>query len=161
MKSILKTAGLLGALTLVGAATIPASAAKKPSVSVAAGGAVVQRGKTTWVAVRVTIPRPYHANSNPASQSFLIPTSVSLASAPGVRAGSARYPKGVMKKFTFSDKPISVYEGTIVARVPVSVAASAKPGVRNLSGTVRYQACDDKNCYAPTNVRFSAPLRVK
>jgi hypothetical protein len=163
MKSFYRTLGVGGVLAL-GAASILAPAGAKagrPNVAVKAAGTAVQRGKTVAVPVQLTIPRPYHANANPASISYLIPTTVKLNSAAGIRAGGARYPKGKMKKFSFSDKSISVYEGTISVRVPVTASANAKPGVHQLTGTLRYQACDDKSCYAPVNKKFNAAVRVK
>lgn len=163
MNSFLKALGVLCALILLaGMVTSPVSARTNTSiVKVAANAPTVQRGKSTWVNVRVFIAHPYHANSNPASQSFLIPTTVTIAPAQGLTIGKPSYPKGKMKKFSFTTTPISVYDGTIVVRVPVTVARSAKAGVHNLSGTVRYQACDDRNCLMPANVRFNVALRVK
>jgi len=163
MKALFKAIGVLYALTFIaGLTTSPAQARNRAAVArVAASAPTVQRGKTTWVTVQIAVARPYHVNSNPASQSYLIPTTVTLASVRGVSIGKARYPKGHMKKFSFSDKAISVYEGTVIVRVPVTVARTAKPGVLRLAGTARYQACDDKNCLMPVNTKFNVVLNVK
>ena len=36
---------------------------------------------------------------------------------------------------------------------------SAKPGPLTVKGTLRYQACDDKVCYRPTNVPLEWTVR--
>jgi len=163
MKSHRKTISVLGVLAILAGAIVAPAIAKagKPNVSVAASGATINRGKSGAVTVKLNIPKPYHANANPASEKFLIPTSVKLDSKTGIKAGAAKYPKGEIKKFSFSDKSISVYDGAVAVKVPVSVASSVKAGTHKLSGTVRYQACDEKSCYAPVNVKFSVALKVK
>lgn len=124
-----------------------------PSTPVAAGSTV-----TMWV--DLTIKPSYHANANPASEPYLIPTTVSLKSAPGITVGKAVYPKGKQKKFAFVDKPIAVYDGTVAVRLPLTVAKNARAGERRLTGTVRYQACDDKNCLLPAQAAIEVKLQV-
>ena len=163
MKPFFKAIGVLCALMLLtGLVVFPVTAKTKTAVAkVSASAPTVQRGKTTLVAVRVAVASRYHVNSNPATEKSLIPTSVKLTAPKGFKVGKARYPKGKMKSFAFTKKPISVYDGTTVIRVPVTVPRTAKTGTHNLTGTVRYQACDDKNCLMPVNAKFTVKLRVK
>jgi thiol:disulfide interchange protein DsbD len=95
----------------------------------------------------------WHVNSHRPSEDYLIPTSVKVERAGGVRAGEPAYPEGMMKKFAFAEKPLSVYEGAFSVRVPVTFEGG-KP--TEVSGTVEFQACNDTQCLAPASV----PLRA-
>ena len=66
--------------------------------------------------------------------------------------GAARYPEGVLRKFAFAEKPLSVYEERFTIEVPVSWTG----GPPALSGTVEYQACNDRQCNPPASVAFRA-----
>ena len=117
-------------------------------------------GKTATLSVRLSIKSPYHVNANPATESYLIPTTLNLQATPGITIGKPKYPPGKKTKFSFSTKPLSVYEGTVMVRVPISIKAGTKPGLRRLSGAVRYQACNDRSCLMPTQARFTADINV-
>ena len=96
----------------------------------------------------------YHVNSHVPSEDYLIPTVVRMSPAAGLTPGEPRYPAGEMKKFSFSERPLSVYAGRFVVEVPVTWTSSgAMPPV---SGAVDFQACTDTQCYAPASVAFRA-----
>jgi thiol:disulfide interchange protein DsbD len=104
--------------------------------------------------LKLKIQPPYHVNSNPASESYLIPVTATVAGA-GLKAGAPIYPKGELKKFEFAQKPLSVYEGEIEIRVPITVTGTP----RAIAGSVRYQACNDKSCLIPKTVPFEIALQ--
>ena len=105
--------------------------------------------------LRVTarLSEGWHVNSHKPSEDYLIPTAVTLDAARGVTAGDARYPEGQPVKFSFSDKPLSVYQGTFVVEVPLRWEGSAPEA---LSGRIEFQACNDKQCLAPASLPFRA-----
>ena len=45
----------------------------------------------------------------------------------GFKAGAVAYPKGELHTFTFSKKPLNVYQGTVTLRMPLTALPSA-PG---------------------------------
>ncbi len=102
----------------------------------------------------VTVASGWHVNSHRPSEEYLIATQAHLEPAPGVRFGEALYPVGQMKKFGFSESPLSVYEGSFVIEVPVEWDSS-RPAPA-ISGRVEYQACNDTRCLAPASVSFQA-----
>jgi thiol:disulfide interchange protein DsbD len=102
--------------------------------------------------VESRIAEGWHVNSHTPSEDFLIPTVVSPEAAPGVTFGEPEYPPGKMAKFSFSKKPLSVYEREFTVRIPVSWTADATP---DLAGAVEYQACNDTQCLPPDSARFS------
>ncbi len=113
--------------------------------------------------VRLTIAPPLHVNANPASQSFLIPTQLTVpsgATGEGITIGAPIYPEAVTRKFSFDDEPLRVYEGTVEIRVPVNVARNAATGERQIVARVRVQPCDDAACYPPRTIETNIPVIV-
>jgi thiol:disulfide interchange protein DsbD len=102
--------------------------------------------------IRVTLAPGWHVNSHEPSEEYLIATNATLDPASGVRFGEATYPPGKTMDFAFSESPLSVYEGTFSIAVPVTWDASRPEPA--LSGSLEYQACDDKRCLAPASARF-------
>lgn len=103
--------------------------------------------------VKAALEPGWHVNSHHPSEDYLIATSVRVDPAGGVRAGEPTYPEGVMKKFSFAEKPLSVYEGTFTVLVPLTLEGE-RPG--EVSGAVEFQACNDTQCLAPASVPFRA-----
>jgi thiol:disulfide interchange protein DsbD len=99
----------------------------------------------------------WHVNSHKPSEDYLIATQASVDPAKGVRVGDAQYPDGVMKKFAFSETPLSVYEGAFKIEIPLEVAGA----VPALSGRVEFQACNDTRCLAPTEVPFHSATAAR
>lgn len=134
----------------------PARAAEKPDVRarVIAPAALAPGAKTTLV-VEMTIGAGWHVNSHTPSESYLIPTSVSLSSSAG-RLSEVRYPRDVEKRFAFSDKPLKVYEGTV--RFESDLEPPAGAADVTVTGTLSYQACNDQQCFPPAKVPLSATL---
>jgi thiol:disulfide interchange protein DsbD len=101
--------------------------------------------------LEATLAEGWHANSHVPSEEYLIPTAARLAPADGVSFGEARYPDGVLRKFAFSEKPLSVYEKQFSIEVPVTWSGASAP---EISGTIEYQACNDRQCNPPASAAF-------
>jgi hypothetical protein len=101
--------------------------------------------------ITLRIDPGYHINANPASDDYLIATSVAFA---GPVPERTVYPPGVPFKPAFADDPINVYEGTIV------VAATFTTGVldraHGLGFTVTAQACTKEICLPPDDITARA-----
>lgn len=89
----------------------------------------------------------YHINANPASEEYLIPTSIAFE---GVAPERIAYPPATHFRPAFADEPIDVYESTVV------VAATFLPGVLDrtldLGFTVTAQACTKEICLPPHDI---------
>jgi thiol:disulfide interchange protein DsbD len=103
--------------------------------------------------LEATVAPGWHVNSHRPSEDYLIPTEVKLDPVPGATFSAARYPEGVQRKFAFAEKPLSVYAERFTIEVPVSWPAGTPPSV---SGTIEYQACNDRQCNPPASVAFRA-----
>lgn len=123
--------------------------------------ASVTRGESTESIVRLKIDDGYHVNANPPSFPYLIATEVEITPAQGLSVDLVTYPTGLIKKFSFAEQPLAVYEGETDLKVRLSAAKSAQPGEHNLSAKLRVQACDDQVCYAPGTMDLTLPVTVK
>lgn len=103
------------------------------------------------VLVQLEIDEGWHINANPASDDFLIPTTVSVSPDTSVEVLSIVYPKGKQLDFSFNDQPVSVYEGLLEIQMQLQL----KPGVSRedafpVNLNLEYQACDDQRCLPPS-----------
>jgi cytochrome c biogenesis protein CcdA len=57
-------------------------------------------------------------------------------------------------------QPLAVFENEFAIGVALEVASGTKPGALDLPGELRYQACDDKLCYAPVTTPVRWTLNV-
>ena len=121
----------------------------------------VSPGKSVDAEVRLNIENGFHVNANPPSFSYLKPTEVELKPDEDISVSFITYPDPLVRKFSFADQPLSVYEGETVIKVRLEAKQAAKPGRKNLTGTLRVQACDDQVCYAPGAKEITIPVDVK
>ncbi len=155
-------ASLLGVL-LLSITAVAQFAPPKDALSVQATASVKQivPGKRFDLLVTLNIKQPYHVNANPASEKFLIPTSVTIEPVSGITFAPPQYPKGIQREFAFTGgKKIAVYEGKTTIRVTATPANNLKPGEVTVRGKVHYQACDERSCYPPGDVAFTLKLKV-
>src|SRR5947199_4300686 len=75
--------------------------------------------------ITLDIADGYHVNANPASDKFYVATEVQAATQEGIAPGKPVYPRAVSRKLSFSDKPLSVYEGHAVIRLPLRADKTA------------------------------------
>lgn len=118
----------------------------------------VTPGKEFRVAFILNIAEGWHINSRRPGSEFLIPTEVQLQPKEGLIVTDVRYPKGKTAKLGFSDQPLDVYEDTTIIFVSVKVSEKFLPKNDTLDARVRFQACNDQLCLAPSTVAVSIPL---
>jgi hypothetical protein len=130
----------------------PDVTAKIAELSLAPGG----KGS---VVVELTMGTGWHVNSHEPLEEFLVPTVVTLTTASGQRL-PVRYPAAERKRFAFSEKPLSVYAGTVRFEADVTLPADARDPL-GLSGEVSYQACTDEQCFRPARIPLEGKVRVR
>lgn len=119
------------------------------------------KGESGDAVVKLKINDGYHVNANPPSFSYLIPTQLDISPAAGISVDFITYPNALTKKFSFSEKPLAVYEGEAELKIRLTAAKTAEAGAHNLSAKLRVQACDDEVCYAPGTMDLTLPVSVK
>lgn len=118
----------------------------------------LEPGATVDVPLNVRIRPRYHINSHEPLEDYLIPTSVQWET-PGFEVASVEFPEPELVTYAFSEAPLSVFSDEITITSKLKVPASYKGGLSELTGKLRYQACNDKSCLAPTSASFSVPVR--
>jgi thiol:disulfide interchange protein DsbD len=117
-------------------------------------------GSENKIAVKVTIENGWHINSNKPYEDFLIPTEITIDKSDGFDLTKTVYPKATDYTFSFSDKPLSVWEGEILVGGILKIEDKVLPGTYNLLITLDYQACNDMSCLAPTSVSDTLTIEV-
>ena len=151
MRMVLFSAFLL---QLIAPAGKPGHAAILSSPAEVSGAA----GAKLALFVDVT-PKPGIHVYAPGSKDY-IPITVKLNAPPEIKAGKLAYPKSEM--MTFADEKVPVFQKPFRLTQDVTLDKSAKAGSTvTVSGTVNYQACDDRVCYAPESSSVTWTIAVK
>jgi DsbC/DsbD-like thiol-disulfide interchange protein len=104
-------------------------------------------------------PKPGIHVYAPGSENY-IPITVKLNAQPEIKAGKLAYPKS--ETMTFLDEKVPVFQKPFRLTQDVTLDKSAKAGSTvTVSGTVNYQACDDRVCYAPESAPVTWSVIVK
>jgi hypothetical protein len=111
--------------------------------------------------VRVTVQNGYHINANPPTYPYLKATELDIPETKDISVNYTYYPNPLVKKFSFAEMPLRVYEGETALRVSLQAAKTAVKGEQSLSGTLRIQACDDQVCYPPGSIAVAIPVLIK
>jgi thiol:disulfide interchange protein len=120
----------------------------------------VRAGTTVRAALRVTVPEGFHVQSNRPRDPLLIPTEVTVEAPAGVQLSELVFPEASEFKQEGLPEPLLVFEREFTIGVAFRLAADVPVGDVNVPARLRYQACDDKMCYAPGTVQTSWALRV-
>lgn len=118
-----------------------------------AGGA----GEAT---VRLDIAAGYHTHANPASDRFYIATELRAEPLEGITPGKPVYPPGVPRKLGFEKKPLSLYEGSVVIKLPLRADRNAAKGRHTLRAKLRVQPCNDEACLPPRDIDAPIPVTI-
>jgi len=156
---------LLGVVVLSGeVAVLSAQApARRPGVaelSVSPATVDVQPGGQARVAISVRLPEGFHMNSDKPRDPNLIPITVSMEAVPAVASAQAAFPEASDFKQEGEPVPLRVFEREFAIGVQFAVAADAATGVHRVPLRVRYQACDEKQCFLPITAPLEANLTV-
>jgi thiol:disulfide interchange protein DsbD len=165
MKKILTISCLLLSLVLLSADLMPIALTAQASddiitVKLISSVDKLQPGAANRLALEIQIKAPYHINSVELTEEYMIPTSVSLTGPEGVDFGKLEFPEAVLKTLSFSDTPLSVYEGTLRVFSTITLPGSFDGREITVTGAVGYQACDDQACLPPAELEFRQAFPV-
>ncbi|MEQ1909706.1 MAG: protein-disulfide reductase DsbD domain-containing protein [Vicinamibacterales bacterium] len=132
----------------------------KADVSVVVDADGVRAGSNARVALRVSLPDGVHVQSNQPRDPLLIASAVTPTLPAGVSLVETLFPPAVDFKQAAASEPLSVFEQTFVIGLKLAVAPSVAPGDVNVPIRFRYQACDERTCFAPLREDFSAVLHM-
>lgn len=145
---------------VLGTLLLAAASVSAQTVTGSISNGTVQKGRSARGTVVLSIPGGLHTNSNRPGNKYQIPTTVRLTAA-GARVSGPTYPRGVNRKFQFSETVINVYEGTVRFPFTITVPAGFRGNTVSVRAVVRYQACTDEVCYPPRNKEITITARVR
>ena len=122
--------------------------------------AVAKRGATFTGKLTAELRPGFHVNSNTPADEYLIPLRLTWTNSP-LQVEQVTYPKPQLETYDFSPKPVSVFSGTFDVLTKFKVPPSAPPGLATVTGKLRYQACNNKECLAPKTVDVQLPVNIE
>jgi thiol:disulfide interchange protein DsbD len=111
-------------------------------------------GTPVRVALQVKLPERFHVQSNAPRDPAFIPTVLTVDAPAGVRMTEIVFPPATDLKQVGQSQPLAVFEHEFAIGVQFEIAADVAPGALEVPGRLRYQACDDRLCYAPATAEF-------
>lgn len=110
----------------------------------------VYSGSEFKFALKINIDEEWHINSNKPYEDYLIPTEFTIEENDIFVLSTVAYPEAHDYTFSFSDNPLSAWEGEIIIGAVITVKENVNPGAYKLIVNLDYQACNDISCLAPT-----------
>src|SRR5438874_8529510 len=142
------------ALSLVQLTTPP----KHLTITATSSAATAAPGSKVSLFLDIT-PNPGIHVYAPGAKDYL-PIAVTIDPHPGVTVGAVKYPKS--DTMVFEGERVPVYQKAFRLVDEVSLASSLKTtDTMTLTGTVKYQACDDHVCYFPASVPVSWSIKLR
>ncbi len=117
-------------------------------------------GVTDTLSFTFSVGPGFHVQANPVPRGYLIPATLTPDSSPHFTYQAPVYPPGHTYVLTGSTDTLSVYDGTFQIGIPVSPSENAAAGDHTLTGSFRYQVCDDRMCFAPKTIAVQHPVRL-
>ena len=135
-----------------------ANAAKKDHVSLVSDAVQVEAGRPQVVELVFRVDDGFHINSHTPKDGLLIPT-VLRTDGGGVKVLEETYPAGSSFRLSLpgdggAGETLDVYQGEF--RVGLRVVAPK--GASTLTGSLRYQACDNAACFPARTLAVKVAL---
>jgi DsbC/DsbD-like thiol-disulfide interchange protein len=147
-------AALLSVLSLLQLPQPP----KHLTIAATASAAAAAPGAKVSLYLDIT-PNPGIHVYAPGAKDYL-PIAVTIDPYPGVTLGALKYPKS--ETLMFDGDRVPVYQKAFRLVEEVSLGPSLKTATSvTLTGTVKYQACDDRVCFFPASARVSWTIGVR
>jgi hypothetical protein len=136
-----------------------AVAAKHLQISASVGTPVVHMGQRVLLNLDISAPGGVHVYAP--GVSGYIPIQLDLTASPAYTLHDAVYPPSKTMRLAAIDETVPVYTGDFRVFREISITKDAKPGDLEIDGSLRYQACDEKQCFVPETVPLKWVVRVE
>lgn len=120
----------------------------------------IHPGSEFKFAVKLNIDKEWHINSNKPNDEYLIGTEFNVQLPEGFELVTLQYPEAHNYSFSFSEKPVSVYEGEVFISGIIKAPASFKLGLIEIPISIIYQACNNQSCLAPNEISDTLSFEV-
>jgi len=106
-------------------------------------------GSPVRAALQVRIPDRFHVQSDAPRDPTLIPTVLTVDAPEGIKVKEVVFPQATEFAQVGQAQPLLVFEHEFAIGVQFDIAPTMAAGRIDVPGSLRYQACDDRLCYAP------------
>ncbi len=120
----------------------------------------VQRGRTVTASLVIDIPSCYHLNAHNPISKFALPTKIEVEPPGGMKVGSIVYPRAIVRRFSFSDDKLGVYENRAVIRFTMTIPPNQAKGKGEIKARLNYQSCSDEVCFPPETREVTVPITI-
>jgi hypothetical protein len=122
---------------------------------------VVVRGGKAPLNIGLQVNKGFHVNSHKPNDELLLPTVVHFNPPEGIMIMEIQYPEGedLALPLIGSDK-ISVYSGSFAVTAEIRIPQSAALGTLRVHGAVKYQACNNRQCFPPKTTPLEFDVKV-
>lgn len=134
------------------------SDAKGVHAKVYLDASALRRGSRINLMVLVKLPPGMHVNSNDPKDEWLIPTTLVLEAPEWLKVEGIHYPPSKMLRTSFGE--LSVYEGKFAIVATLVSSLRAPLGKHKIIASLHYQACDERRCYPPRDLRIPFTIVV-
>jgi thioredoxin:protein disulfide reductase len=117
-------------------------------------------GSPVRAALQVRIPERFHVQSDAPRDPTLIPTVLTVDAPEGVTVGEVVFPAATEFNQIGQSQPLLVFEHEFTIGVRFDVSSTVQTGQLEIPARLRYQACDDRLCYAPVTADLIWRLNV-
>jgi thiol:disulfide interchange protein DsbD len=111
------------------------------------------------IALKANVEDGWHINSNKPNEDYLIKTEV-ISKNQKFPFAKIAFPEARNVTLSFSDKPVSVFEGDFVIGLLINIDKSLSPGNYKIPIQLKYQACNNQSCMPPTSVTDTIKISV-
>ncbi len=119
----------------------------------------VRPGETTTLVIRCRTVEPWYIYAVEGPTGVATPTTLELSLPPIVSLASDwSLPPAHTKQTPLGD--VAVYAGDFRFSLPLSIAQEAEAGTVEIPCVLRYQACSDRSCLPPSEIRLSVPITI-
>jgi thioredoxin:protein disulfide reductase len=120
----------------------------------------VPAGMTIRLALEAKIADGFHIQSNHPRDASLIAATLKLDPPAGLMHTESVFPESTDLSIPAYDKPLAVFEGSILIGAQVTIPKHTAPGVITLPAHFRYQACNDTQCFVPKTIDATWTFQV-
>ena len=120
---------------------------------------IIKKDSVIDLKLLVEIKKGWHINSNKPLDPNLVLTVVSLDTS-FFKIIEIKYPQPYIKKLSFSENELSLYENEAVIKIRILIDKNYKLRNLNVNGKIQYQPCNDQTCLFPLTKKFSADLII-
>lgn len=122
---------------------------------------IIHPGRTATATLQFRVAGSYHINSNKPLDELLLPTKISLNPPSEIMISKVTYPEGQLLNFPFSpETKLSVYSGDFKVTTLLRAAQSVPRGTFRVHGELKYQACNDRQCFPPKKLPIYFDVKV-